>query len=232
MKKRKLLWQIFTSYALIILLSLIAASWHASSAMRNFFLEQTAENLEERARILHRQISSYILLVDDKSVDYICKEIGMPAKTRITVISPNGRVIGDSAQNPEQVENQIKYPEIQDALKRDKGESVRYSPTLQQTMMNVAVPLKDPKTNEIIAILRASRDISSLNDKLKSVQVKILTAGLIIAILAAGISLFVSRRVQNSLESLKLSAQRFAKGELDYRLYAHDSLNWKNWPMP
>ena len=47
-RRKKLIWQLFPSYLLITLLSVLAVSWYASSALRHFFLEQTATDLETR----------------------------------------------------------------------------------------------------------------------------------------------------------------------------------------
>ena len=74
MKKRKrLIWQIFPSFLLITLLSLLAASWYASNAMRHFYLDQTAEDLNVRAILLEKQVIAHIAPLDPLAVDSISR---------------------------------------------------------------------------------------------------------------------------------------------------------------
>jgi len=72
-------------------------------------------------------------------VDAICKEIGKQSATRITVILPSGQVIGDSRETPHQMDNHADRPEIAMALAGNPGQFTRYSNTLRQQMMYVAV---------------------------------------------------------------------------------------------
>ena len=95
MKKRKrLIWRLFPSYLLITLISLLAVSWYASEAMRHFFLDQTATDLKARAALLEKQIKGYLAPLNADAIDSICKEAGRLSATRITVILPDGTVIG------------------------------------------------------------------------------------------------------------------------------------------
>ena len=63
-KRKKLIWQLYPSYLLITLLSVLAVSWYASSALRHFFLEQTATDLETRAFLVEKQIVSHLEPLD------------------------------------------------------------------------------------------------------------------------------------------------------------------------
>ena len=93
MKKRKrLLWQLFPSYLLITLIALLAVSWYASGAMRQFFLDQTATDLKARAALLDKQIKGLLSPLNSDAIDAICKEAGRLSATRITVILPDGTV--------------------------------------------------------------------------------------------------------------------------------------------
>ena len=172
MKKRKrLIWQIFPSFLLITLLSLLAVSWYASNAMRHFFLEQTADDLNVRAILLEKQVIAHIAPLDPPTVDSICKAIGGQSATRFTIILPSGKVIGDSQETPRLMDNHAKRPEIAKALSGDTGSSIRYSDTLLQHMMYVARPLK--KNGTIQAVIRASIPITSIDQELRSIQLKI-----------------------------------------------------------
>ena len=220
-KKKRLLWQLYPSYLLITLISLLAVSLFASSAFRQFFLERTAADLKSRAHLLEKQIEYFISPLDEMSVDSICKAVGEQSFTRITVILPSGKVVGDSEEAPESMDNHADRFEIAEALRGNFGTSTRYSSTLRQDMMYVAIPLE--KNNEVIAALRTSIPVTSIYDELRSIQIQIVFGGLLIALFAAGVSLFISKRISRPIEEMKKGAEQFARGDLAYRMPAPDT---------
>jgi two-component system phosphate regulon sensor histidine kinase PhoR len=220
-KRKKLIWQLFPSYLLITLLSVLAVSWYASSALRHFFLEQTATDLKTRALLVEKQIVSHLEPLNPAAVDTICKELGEHSATRITVILPTGKVIGDSRETPRMMDNHANRPEIASAFRGDVGISKRYSNTLMQKMMYVAIPLtRDQITHGVI---RVALPTTSIDQELKAIQLKIALGGLFIAVLAAGTSLLISRRISRPIEEMKEVADYFANGDFDHRLTVPDS---------
>jgi two-component system phosphate regulon sensor histidine kinase PhoR len=215
-KPRRLLWQLFPSYLLITLISLLAVSWYASGAMRHFFLDQTATDLRARAALLDKQIKVLLSPLRGETIDAICKEAGRLSATRITVILPDGTVIGDSRETPRLMDNHANRPEIAAALAGQTGSSLRFSKTLMQEMLYVAVPIKDRQG--IVAVLRTSLPATAVETEIRSIQLKIALGGCIIALLAAGISWVISRRISRPIEQMKKSAEQFAGGDLNDRL--------------
>jgi len=220
-KKKRLLWQLYPSYLLITLISLLAVALFASSTFREFFLERTAADLKSRAYLLEEQVDNYIVPLDGMSVDSICKSAGRQSSTRITVILFSGKVVGDSEEVPENMDNHANRFEVSEALQGVVGTSIRYSKTLKQDMMYVAIPLK--RNNKITGVLRTAIPVTSIYDELKSIQIQIGIGGLLIAIFAAGVSLFISKRISKPIEEIKKGAERFAHGDLNYRMPASDT---------
>jgi len=220
-KKKRLIWQIFSSFLLITLLSLLAVSWYASSSMHHFFLDQTAVDLNVRAILLEKQVSVYLSPPDPPEVDSICKSMGKQSATRFTVILPSGKVIGDSRETPHLMDNHANRPEIARALTGETGKAIRYSNTLLQSMMYVAQPIK--KNGSIVAVIRAAIPTTFIDRELKLIRLKIALGGLLIAVVAAGISLWISRRITRPIEAMKKSAGHFAGGDFSQRLEVPDS---------
>ncbi len=215
-KKKRLLWQLYPSYLLITIISLLAATWFASRSLKQSILDQSATDLEARARLLERQIVRYLRPLDQVGMDRFCKEIGQRASTRITVILPSGKVIGDSIENPNKMDNHADRPEVIDALNKDKGVSTRFSRTLQKNMMYVGLAVK--KEGDIHSVVRTSIPLTVIDEAMKNIEAKIAVGGLLIAVLAAIIGLYVSRRISRPLEEMKEGAEQFAKGDLGHRL--------------
>ena len=62
----------------------------------------------------------------------MCKELGEKAATRLTVILPDGKVVGDSEESPQNMDNHAdRHEEIIEALAGDVGNSLRFSDTHQ-----------------------------------------------------------------------------------------------------
>lgn len=215
-KKKRLIWQLYPSYLLITLISITAVSWYASNSLRHFFIDRTASDLQTRGRLLEQQFEGYLSSLDSISIDNLCKEIGKTASTRITVILPNGDVIGDSEEDPGIMDNHADRPEVIQASAGQLGTSIRYSRTLHQRMMYAAIPVVI--NNKTKAVIRTSIPLTSIDDELKSIQIKIALGGFFIALLASGICLYVSRRISRPIEEMRQGAEHFARGDLRYRL--------------
>ena len=210
-RKRRFFWQLYPSYVLITIIALVPATWYASRSVRQFFLEQTVSDLKARAHILETQIIEYIDPLDAQGIDLLCKDIGNRASTRITVILPSGKVIGDSHEDPSTMDTHVDRPEFLQALTNPFGASLRYSATLEKNMMYVGIPVK--MNDRIVAVIRSSIPVNPIEDILSTVQNNILLVGLIIAAFAAFLSLLVSRRIARPIEQIKKWAESIARGE-------------------
>jgi len=215
-KRRRLLYQLFPTYLIITVLSLIAVTWLASRSFKQFYLNQSALDLEARAHLFESQILAYLSPLDEKKVDELCKKIGNRATTRITVILPSGRVIGDSQEDPKEMDYHNDRPEVVQALSEDRGISTRYSRTLNTNLMYMALPLK--KNNRIVGLIRTAIPLTSIDTVMKSFQRKMLWGGMLVTALVAVISLWVSRRITQPIEEIKKSAELFSKGNFETRL--------------
>jgi len=214
-RKRRLFWQLFPSYLLITLVSLVAVTWYASSAIRQFYIEHTASDLETRARLFEEQISGQIDPLDAKTIDQLSKKAGGVTSTRITVMLPSGKVVADSDEDPATMDNHRDRPEFIGAIRGNRGASLRHSITLDKDLMYVAVPIK--KGVRTVAVVRASIPISAIDDALKIIQVKIFFGGLVMALFAAVLSLFASRRITRPVEQIRKWAESIARGDFQLK---------------
>jgi two-component system, OmpR family, phosphate regulon sensor histidine kinase PhoR len=219
-KTKKLIWQIFPSFLIITIISLAIVTWYSSNSFKTFFLENVEKDLTIRLHLAERELSELIVTPANKkqtkNLNKLIKEIGAETDTRYTVIQTTGEVIGDSNADIANLENHKNRPEIHLALNGTKGISIRHSDTLKKNMMYIALPVF--KQNRIIAVIRASLSISTIDKKIKSIQHQILLALAITLVIAAGISLYVSRRIALPIEEMKHGAQKFANGDLQQRL--------------
>lgn len=219
-KRKKLLWRLYLIYLIITLISLFGVSWFASGSLKGFFLNQTASNLKKHALLTKRLISEKRMLNDESSINALCQSISSEIATRITIILPSGKVIADSEEQPSRMDNHADRPEVKNALAGKDGTFIRYSPTLQQEMMYIAIPIE--KKGQILGVVRTSLSINALGQTLQSIYLKIVFICIIIALLAAIISYLISYYIKKSIDEMKRGAVRFASGDLEYKLFVPD----------
>ncbi len=216
-KKRKLVWHIFPSFLLIMVVSLSAVTWYSTGFFREYYLVNSETDLTTQGTLIRREMFGH----SRDRVNEICKEIGRLTRTRVTVVLPSGRVIGDSFGRVPEMENHRGRPEIAEALKGGKGVSVRYSATLDRKMMYVALPMES--RGRVSAVVRTSVSVSNIDNEIRSVQKNIVAALVVTVLAAAGAGLVVSRRITRPLEEMRAGARGFATGDRTRRLAVPDT---------
>jgi two-component system phosphate regulon sensor histidine kinase PhoR len=220
-KKKRIIWQVYPAYLLIIVGSLMAVTWYASHELGRFYLDHTGDDLQARAYLLKGQVHDLLSPLKHDTIDALCKQTGQLSEMRLTVILPDGTVIGDSRETPRFMDNHGNRPEVGTALKKGVGRSIRYSNTLHQKMMYVAVPVM--QEDRVLAVIRAAIPLTPLDQTLASLRLRIVFGGLVIAALAALVSLAVARRISQPIEEIKRGAAHFADGDLAHRLPSPDT---------
>ncbi|MBN2791594.1 MAG: PAS domain-containing protein [Desulfuromonadales bacterium] len=213
MKLRRLVWQIYPSFLLVILLVLIGLGWYVSITLRTFHYERTAVDLRSRAQLVSEQLNGLFDVTRRPMLTALIKRLGENSGTRITVVRKDGLVLADSLEDPVQMDDHGGRPEIINALAGREGMSIRFSHTLGQTLMYVALPFDDEGT--VLGTVRTAVSVSSIDDALRSIYQRLLIGGSIIALLAAPISWFLSRKICHPLERMTVAAQGFSQGKLD-----------------
>jgi len=216
MANRRLLWQLVPTYLLITLLSLVAVAWYASGILERAYLERVESDLGSMAHLIRPQVHDLLLAGNRPAIDDLCDELGRESATRITVILPSGKVVGDSEEDPAVMGNHADRPEIVEALQGREGVSKRHSPTLGKDMYYVAIPVN--QNGSPIGVLRVSMPIAAITQLLRGSYLRIFAWWAAIAVVAGSVILVVSRRISGPLEYMRSAVMRMSAGELDKRL--------------
>ena len=211
MAKKRIFWQLFPSYLLITFTALLTVGGYASNSLREFYYDRTAEDLKARAWMIERQVARKNFSFNPSSLNSLSRDLGIKTKTRITIIDLSGQVLGDSDEEPSRMDNHADRPEFITALQGETGMAVRFSNTLEEQMMYLAVPII--REDKLSGVARISIPITFIEQALRTIEFKIGGVGLAVALLAAGISLMVSRRISHPLEQMKHSAESIARGD-------------------
>ncbi len=220
MPRKKLIWQLFPLIFLVSVVSILAASWYAASAFREFYLKRTSAELEARANLAVFPIARAVA-AKDSQIEALCTALGLRSGTRITVVDPEGRVLADSSEQPERMENHAGRPEIREALSGRVGSAVRYSSTLQRHMMYVAIPVQDE--GRVVFVLRTALPLYSVESALRPARAHWLAGVLLLVVVAGLAALAISRWLTRPVARMKDAAERFAAGDLDTRMPVPES---------
>lgn len=145
--------------------------------------------------------------------DAIADKIGKIIRSRVTIIDLSGNVLGDSELDREQLrraENHLYRPEVQDALRRDTGESRRFSTTLQKDMLYFATRFHNQDLDGVVRLSMPLSEIAVMSQMLRHV----LTGALVLVFVTTiAMSLIVSALVSKPLREMSTVARSIAAGD-------------------
>ncbi len=226
LKPKKLVWQIFPANILTILIAIAAVSWYGMTSLREFYLQDTEADLESRANLISSRVIDYLSDGRFQLLRDYCVQSGRESGTRITVILDDGKVVADSNENPEIMENHRHRIEIEKAFSGEVGKSRRFSKTLENNRIYVAIPLRfsvqqplgGVSPSAINAVLRTSVSVASLDKTLADIKVRIGAGSVAVMLLAGAIALLISRNISKPLEQMTKSAEQFSRGDFSERM--------------
>ncbi len=206
--------QIYLTFLLIALLSVLAITWITSRSWHHFYLQELAGELEARARLVAVQVREKLAQDQTAQLDAYCKELGKLTGTRLTVVLADGRVVGDAVQDLKTMDNMDHRPEIRAALEGKVGIDQRRAG--DQDLMYLAVPVVEQ--GQAVAVVRTAMAMGPIRQAMSMVYFKVGLGSLGIILVAAGLSLVLSRRLTRPLEEFRRGAERFARGDLSLKL--------------
>jgi len=138
----------------IVLIALMTGSFYLyyDHTMQQGMIEESRVSLSGQTQLVR------ILVMSNKQLtapQRLAESIGTVIKARVTLIAPDGTVLGDSDVGPArlaQLENHMQRPEVQDALRNGSGSAVRYSDTLRTSMLYSAMTYGSGTVDGIIRL--------------------------------------------------------------------------------
>ena len=216
MRHKRLFWLLYPSQLLITLAVLLAFTWIGISSVHSFQLRETARVLEDRAYLVSGCVLSYLARDDKAGLEVYCREAGDKSTTRLTVIALDGKVLADSDEDPARMENHNDRPEIVAALSGATAPSLRYSQTLQQKLMYVAILLQEQGVRK--GVLRMAVPVTGIDQGLAAVYQNMIWGCLMVAMLAALVAWVVARRISQPLEQMKSGVERLSRGDFAVKI--------------
>ncbi len=178
---------IFISLGLGIFVSYIIAERDITDTFQKHIINE----LQNQASLLVEVVDEVDTIGDLNEADSLADRLGSASNSRITLILSDGRVIGDSnidTQNINDMDNHINRPEVQDAFLKGKGWSIRYSDTVKQQQMYYAILDNNEVSPNVIRIAVPYVNVDSAIGSLNLSIILIALVAFIVTSIASGIA--------------------------------------------
>jgi two-component system phosphate regulon sensor histidine kinase PhoR len=153
----------------------------------------------------------------------LTQEMAALLGTRVTLIRPDGVVIGDSEEDPTRMENHANRPEVMQALSRPGavGSSTRTSATVHRPLLYVAVAIErsgsTPSGAGVLGVARVAYPLTAVEQARYTLWRNALLAVVLVSLPAAALGVLLVRSIVGPLSSLREAARRFGQGDMAAR---------------
>jgi len=209
--------KIFGGYLFIIIVILAITFPLSFRAIRHHHIDTLTGNLKSLCITLKLKISPLLENNQIEELDTLIKKLGKQIDTRVTIINTEGIVFADSERDPTLMENHKNRIEIIQAIKYGFGTSLRYSASVKEEMLYVAMPIE--KDGNVFGVLRASLFLKEINTLLNNLKMNIIKIAVIfVVILLIGAFLF-SRNFSRPLNELGAASRKVAQGDFSVKVF-------------
>ena len=215
--KKNIFLRIFFSHLLITLGISVLLIVFSFRLVKKHYIETLSNDLEKIAVSLDKTIKPYIFSGDSSVLDSFVKDMGRKLKVRITVIDSKGVVLADSEEDPKKMENHGMRPEILQAFYGKTGSSLRFSDTVEEEMLYVAIPLKDNSGN-LIGALRVSLFLTQIQELLNYIIRNVIIVAAILAVFSLMAAFFYSKSLARPIRKLAIAADEVAGGNFNIEI--------------
>ncbi len=210
--KRVLFRRILLGYFIMAPLLLIALELYLSQAIKNNYVSNLRDSLVVQARLIAGQIPSSV----PRNLDDFSKTFKDKTGARITIIDSTGKVLGDSDEPSNMMENHSNRPEIKEAEINDIGSAIRYSNTLKKNLFYLAITVPDGAGKKF---LRLSLPLHEVEAAVNTVRVRIIVVSLAVLFIVILFGILQTRKITKSIEEITAFSKEIAAGSFRKRLF-------------
>ncbi|MDR2426123.1 MAG: HAMP domain-containing protein [Endomicrobium sp.] len=180
-------------------------------------MELFIHELGSNARLIMPLIKGTLSVGDYASLNNMIRNVSDDSSKRITIIDVYGNVLADSQNDVSAMTNHINRDEIREVMAGNPyGKSLRYSATLQENMLYLALPVKDG--TKISAILRMSVPIKRISVFTNTIFKNMAAAFIFIAVLALTAAYAISQKISSGISRLSKAALEMSHGNLGVKV--------------
>ncbi|MBI5393842.1 MAG: HAMP domain-containing protein [Verrucomicrobia bacterium] len=225
--KLSLPWKWFAALAGLLGALLLIVNVCIEIFLPPYLVGQIRNDLARDARLASELFAAKLAAVPPAAdINAVAHGLARSTALRVTVIAPDGVVIGESDKPSEQlarIENHLQRPEVQDALKPDGpglGSAIRHSDTINVDLLYVAVAVRAPDGN-VQGFVRVALPLHTLRQTTSHVNRTVALASIVVGALAIPLLFWTARRTTRPLLQMRDVAARVARGDFSQRVPPH-----------
>lgn len=177
MLSSRIFWKLYATFVALVLVSAITSLVLVERSVEKDERAQIQSALSSKLALLQEIAANVLEQRDFTALRTRLSTLGRDAGARLTVIDADGTVIADSEERAERMDNHLKRPEIQEALRTGgEGQAVRPSSTMRTTFVYRARSVRSP-TDQLLGFVRASMPETQLEERLHRVRGLVLVGG-------------------------------------------------------
>ena len=211
--KRRFFGRIFILYGLIMLAAIVLVELSITSAVRSNHLNDLREHLTAQATL----ISDNISFTPESALDGLCRQFKEQTGYRVTVISLDGRVLGDSDKDSSVMENHLGRLEVQQALAEGSGMSIRRSDTLNDDRLYVAVRIS--RSERPAGFVRLSTELKAVEASINALRMRMIVVVVAILLATGLFSIGQMERIRRLTRQIGDFSRWLASGAVGNKLY-------------
>ncbi len=200
-----LFWKLGFAFFALLIAVLLPVDFYAERALRRDYERAGFEQLAAVARIAlanpptPASVSSSSDPADRAALhDWVEKMAA--SGVRVTVITVGGKVLADSQSDPQTMENHAGRPEIQDALAKGEGRSIRRSVTVKSNLLYYAARWSSAGAPPVV--LRFALPFQTLDQAIWEFRRRLWLASLVVLLVTGTVSLLISRSFSDRVDRL------------------------------
>ena len=197
--------------AALIVFSLTLVGLYLERQQRDVVVAQVLARLQAETSLLSGEVGAAV-----PQGDVWARSAGERAKARVTLIASDGRVLADSEEPSQEMENHATRPEVAEALTKGSGHALRHSQTVRRDLFYFAQAIRQRDAGFII--LRLAVPIQEVILGFSRFRRDFLAGAAISLALTVGIAYLWARRITLPLRQMAGFAKSVARGELAQRL--------------
>ena len=214
---RSIQWRIAVSYMVLILVLMGILGFYLTNFVRETYLDNLRSQLEDQARLVgEATLPGFSRSGIANDLDILAKRLGSQIDARVTIIDRDGRVLGDSEEDPAVMENHANRPEVIEALSSGVGESIRYSTTLGQRMIYKAIPIVSQDT--AVGVARVALPLTKVDSSIDRLSTAMILATAMASLFAIIAAWLIAKTTTGPIKEVTSAVRKMASGQLEQKI--------------
>lgn len=186
--------------------------------LRNYAVQKQIEDLFYGAQILKNAVSQELLNGEYDLLREKVKSLTDGLPYRVTVIKLDGEVISDSYEDYRKMENHRNREEITLSENSRFGKVIRYSTTVKDNLIYLAVRIGDEKIRT--GFIRLSIPVLKVSKSVYDIMKYVVLIDIVLLITAVFVSNKILSRFTSPLEDISAASRKVASGDFSIRLHS------------